>query len=114
MNRAVAENVVDRLVDTGARLSGTREQAVEEVHRMVKDDHIPGGKTASEVTRLRAAPPGHRCGLRTGEDIQSGPFYCGEPASLMGNSDGGTVYTCKGHDYILRRLHQETLEGERC
>ena len=87
--KSVAENVVDRLIDLGKLPPGHRERCVDEVHEMIKPDHIPGGGTVSTATNLRTAPPGYRCGVPTGEDIQSGPFFCGDPATLIADAEKG-------------------------
>jgi len=105
MNDTRARNIVRRLTDIGAISPGMpTKRLVDEVQAMTHDDYIPGGKTATSVTNLRAAPAGRRCGVRTGEDIQSGPFYCGAVATLMGDSDGGIVCACAGHESYLRQI----------
>lgn len=99
-----AENVVDRLIDIGAIPPTNRSQRVEEVHEMIKPDHIPGGGKVKTATNLRPAPAGNRCGARMGYDMQSGSFYCGDPATLMADTNGEIVCTCKRHESALKRI----------
>lgn len=107
----IAENVVDRLIDTGTIPPTNRGQCVKEVHEMIKPDHTPGGPTAKTAFNLRPAPAGNRCGARTGYDMQSGPFYCGDPATLMADiNNGGTVCTCKRHESALKRITKDEQE----
>jgi len=103
-DKARARNVVRRLADLGAIAPGSTERLTDEVHAMIRGDYIPGGKTATSATNIRPAAAGHRCGVSTGEDVQSGPFYCGKPATLTGDSEGGVVCACAGHESALRRI----------
>lgn len=99
-----ARGIVRRLSDIGAIAPGQTERVVDEVHGMIHDDFIPGGKVATSATNLRPAPAGNRCGVQTGDDIQSGPFYCGGVATLIGDTDGGVVCACARHESALRRI----------
>lgn len=103
-DKARARNVVRRLADLGEIVPGSTERLTDEVHAMIRDDYIPGGKTATSATNIRPSPAGHRCGVSTGEDVQSGPFYCGEPATLMGDFEGGVACACARHESALRRI----------
>ncbi len=105
MNRDRAKGIVQRLSDIGAITPGTQaERVIDEVHSMVHDDFIPGGKRVTSATNLRPAPAGNRCGIQTGNDIQSGPFYCGGTATLIGDTDDGIVCACARHESIIRRI----------
>lgn len=106
MSDTKARNIIQRLADIGAIVPGSQtEKLVSEVHAMTHDNHIPGGGYTYSATNLRPSPAGSRCGVRTGNDPQSGPFYCGGVATLMGDSlDGKFVYVCAGHEGVLRRI----------
>jgi hypothetical protein len=64
-------------------------------------DYIPGGKPV-DPSRLIFRPTSntgavHLCGVRTGEDIQSGPYYCGKVADWFATTADGTVAICDRH-----------------
>lgn len=101
-----ANNIVRRLTDIGAIALGVQTaRLVAEVDEMIRDDFIPGGGPALLATNLRTAPAGYRCGVQTGNDIQSGPYYCGDPGTLIGDCDGdGIVCACARHESALRRI----------
>lgn len=103
----LAEHIVERLTNIGAIQRGCMktDRIVGEVDRMICDDHIPGGPTATVIERVMRAPAGNRCGAHTGLDIQSGPIYCGEPATLQGvTPTGGLAWVCERHESIMREL----------
>ncbi len=65
-------------------------------------DYIPGGK--QPVPEPRALPwrpttelEIHHCGVRTGDDIQSGPYYCGAIADFVATVPNGLAAVCKKH-----------------
>ena len=103
-DRAMARNIVERLEDIGALAPGPRGRLVDEVDAMTRGDYVPGGDPAVSAANLRPAPAGHRCGVQTGDDLQSGPMYCGGVATLMGDSEGGVVCACARHESALRRI----------
>lgn len=108
MKNTQARNIIQRLIDIGAIVPGLQtERLVDEVQTIIHDDYIPGGKTVNSATNLRDAPAGKRCCFKIGEDLQSGPFYCGDPATLMGDTSGGIVYTCEKHEPVLRRIEKK-------
>lgn len=95
MKSTQARNIARRLMDIGAIAPGVQmKRLVDEIQEMTHDDYIPGGGTATSATNIRNSPAGKRCGVRTGEDIQSGPFYCGETATLIGDTSNGFVCVC--------------------
>lgn len=48
--------------------------------------------------------PLHRCTAITGHDCQSGPYYCGEPATVVGRIRGGNdVLFCPKHFRATRK-----------
>ncbi len=105
MSDAKARNIVRRLIDIGAIAPGAQmEWLVDEVHAMTRDDHILGGEVPTSATNLRVADAGCRCGVSTGYDIQSGPVYCGDIATLMGDAPGGAVCACARHESGLRQI----------
>jgi len=69
-------------------------------------DYIPNGKPA-DVSKLTFRPTLERgdlflCGVQTGDDIQSGPYFCGKPADWVAVSeDGGTAAVCDRHRHRL-------------
>jgi len=74
-------------------------------------DYIPGGKALSSdqieqlVFRETAEFEIYHCGTRTGEDIQSGPYYCGDIADFIARtSDGGVVAICGRHKRKMENM----------
>jgi len=64
-------------------------------------DYIPGGKRA-DISKLTFRPtPEHGdlflCGAQTGDDIQSGPYFCGKPADWVSVSPDGIAAVCDRH-----------------
>jgi hypothetical protein len=63
----------------------TKTEARRLVDRM--RDYVPGGKPIADPQTLPWRPTMeleiHHCGARTGEDIQSGPYYCGALADFV-------------------------------
>jgi hypothetical protein len=72
-------------------------------------DYIPGGKALSRdqlgqlVFRETAESEIYHCGTRTGNDIQSGPYYCGAIADFVAPVPGGIVAICDLHKWRLGR-----------
>ena len=104
-----AKNIAQRLVDIGVISPSLTEIELitNEIHKMIDDDYIPGGKRTISITNLQPAPTGNRCGVQVGNDAQSGPFYCGLPATLMGNSENGIVFACARHESVLECLEKK-------
>ena len=78
-------------------------------------DYIPGGKKpVSSPHTLQWRPTMeleiHHCGVQTGNDIQSGPYYCGAIADFVATVPEGTAAVCKKHH---ERLMQRDLERKR-
>jgi hypothetical protein len=67
-------------------------------------DYIPGGEPAYQATNLRKIEGYARCGASIGSDLQSGPFYCGDRATWMADSQGGFMCVCDRHKNILERI----------
>lgn len=69
-------------------------------------DYIPNGGPVHEVTDFRAVQLGEfgRCGIATGDDLQSGPIFCGARAAWAANGNGGIAYACERHKRLLERL----------
>lgn len=64
-------------------------------------DYIPGGKPV-DVLKLTFRPTHdhevHLCGTKTGDDIQSGPYYCGAVAEWVARTaEGHWVAVCDLH-----------------
>lgn len=63
-------------------------------------DYIPkGGLIPEKTLRFELIPPTHvyRCCQQTGNDMQSGPYYCGEIATYAAAVPGGHVALCDVH-----------------
>lgn len=66
-------------------------------------DYIPGGKALTRdqivqlVFRETTEIEIYHCGTRTGDDIQSGPYYCGDIADFVAPAPGGVVAVCARH-----------------
>lgn len=110
--RTVAENIVDRLGDLGVLAPSMRSRSIKEVERLTEPDYIPRGDPVDTCWNVRPAPAGERCGVRTGEDIQSGPYYCGKPATVIGDTDVGIVCACDHHAACLRRRAEAAADGD--
>ena len=112
----VEECVANELAARGLVAADKVGVVAQAVKPVVEPDFIPGGETVRRVDLLieQAKNPaafarlgGLRCCAQTGEDIQSGPTYCGQPATVVGITaqDGlRTVGTCDDHAHILRAL----------
>lgn len=87
-------------------------EAAAALEELLNEDYIPNGKRATAVENVRPAGPGMRCGVAVGNDIQSGPFYCGRPATVMADVPQVTkkpgvvplVCVCERHEQDLRAL----------
>lgn len=73
-------------------------------------DHIPAGEalTREQVARLVFRETSefeiYHCNMKTGDDIQSGPYYCGDVADFVAPGPGGGVVTlCRRHKRRLER-----------
>lgn len=71
--------------------------------RLVRD-YIPKGRrlTSSEAAQLRFRPTEehevHQCGRQVGDDIQSGPIFCGQLAEFIAEVDEHTIVVlCERH-----------------
>jgi hypothetical protein len=66
--------------------------------RITSLDYVPSGKKSpwSDTINWRGAIFG-RCVMIIGNDIQSGPIFCGKPALVMSDVKGGNgvVYLCE-------------------
>jgi hypothetical protein len=71
-------------------------------------DYIPGGKPVSNPQILQWRPTTeleiHHCGVQTGDDLQSGPYYCGALADFVAEVPEGTAAVCrKHHERLMNR-----------
>ena len=63
-------------------------------------DYIPKGKpvaVSSLTFRRMHEHELHLCGARTGNDIQSGPYYCGAIADWVSSTSDGLAAVCERH-----------------
>ena len=81
------------------------------IRELLKDlqrGYIPGGKRVRGPFEWKRLPDSAfclaglgfvpRCGTQTGDDIQSGPIYCGRIADFEGNDEeGNVVHSCEIH-----------------
>lgn len=74
------------------------------LEELLNEDYIPGGEWATAAENIRPADPGLRCGVATGRDIQSGPYYCGQPATIMADVPKARACACAEHEHVLRAL----------
>ncbi len=88
------------LAKTILGLSGYRVIRAESVKDIRYCDFIPRGESV-DITSLVFQPAGvdiNFCCQGVGNDIQSGPYYCGDIATVVAHIDtGGTVGLCKKH-----------------
>lgn len=70
-------------------------------------DFIPGKEWVDDPVDLRPPDGFYRCCVQTSNDIQSGPIYCGDRATLVADQrdrPGLTTAVCKRHERRLRDL----------
>lgn len=88
-------------------------EAAAALEEVLDEDYIPNGERATAAENIRPADPGMRCGVATGRDIQSGPYYCGQPATIMadvprtitpGITGKARVCACAEHEHVLHAL----------
>ncbi len=78
-------------------------------------DFVPRGKSANQARNVR--PVGGlklRCCYPTGDDIQSGPIYCGDRATLVADCEhpGQLLAVCARHEEAVRRMAKRTAEKD--
>lgn len=87
-----------------------------DIERILEGDYIPGGErvTPRDLVNVRDTDePEARCCTQTGNDIQSGPIYCGRPAVKVADvigKPGAIVCFCQGH---FKSVEYEIKLGER-
>lgn len=68
-------------------------------------DYIPGGKPVNVRSLIFRRTHEHEvllCGTKTGNDLQSGPYYCGAVADwAVVTGDGGTAAVCDRHAELI-------------
>jgi hypothetical protein len=87
--------------------SNSDEESARRIAKFMEGDSIPDDGDGNfsridrdDVTDVRPAEPGMRCHAVIGDDPQSGPLYCGDPAYLFcfHKSKNDTYYImCKMH-----------------
>lgn len=84
-----------------------------DVSKFLEGDYIPGGAKLDNLDRLYGRQPAtglERCGVQTGDDLQSGPMYCGDLAVATYRLDGipgACLCVCKRHDAPFKRRCEE-------
>lgn len=74
-----------------------------EVKRLLEEmrDYVPKGKPVDVAKLMFRRTHEHEillCGTRTGDDIQSGPYFCGAVADWVAvTSDDGLAAVCDKH-----------------
>jgi hypothetical protein len=94
----------DPLVLLGAGGDEVQQSLQDELAHYLEPDFIPKdirqGGGIEDMINVRPAPPLRRCLRITGDDLQSGPFYCGAPATVVADSKeqpGRTYVWCNAH-----------------
>lgn len=101
-----AEQVARCLRESG--LVADEQEVRKVVDGLLKPDYIPNGGPVREIeSEIFPAPSWTRCGCATGNDIQSGPIYCGDPAVVCFKSNGGLACACKRHESGFRRFYEQ-------
>lgn len=83
----------------------TIERMLDDLFGFMSEDFIPNGSIAGKISNARPVPEGcfGRCCRQVGDDIQSGPLYCGDRAVVMADAgEGKIVYACKQHEARFR------------
>jgi hypothetical protein len=77
-----------------------------ESKELLKEDYIPGGKRI-DITNIEFRRTEEhevfRCCAITGNDVQSGPFYCGSIAEWVCETDDGIVCVARGVTTLLKK-----------
>ena len=90
---------------TGHGMLGDVNQVEKVIEELTNPDYIPGGGPVRSVdSEIMSAPIDTRCGVAIGNDVQSGPYYCGEPATLCFVSGKNLACACSKHENALRVL----------
>ena len=102
-----ATNIVNTLVKHGIVIDREAAQAI--VERLTNPDFIPGGMPVRKVSNVRPNLGGYRCCFQTCEDVQSGPIYCGEAATLVADSErkGYIIAACSRHEDDLKAMQDQ-------
>lgn len=106
------ENLIEALITHGYLQEVDRENLLNFAKEVSKPDYIPNDKgVARKVKEIHLNKHGYRCGCQTGNDIQSGPIYCGRPAYIFafgvinGEQDKNLIVpVCKSHENRLFNL----------
>jgi len=98
------------------------EEAVKQglpVEELLDRDFIPGGKSVSldDLYDIEETDhPLHRCCVSVSHDIQSGPIFCGKPATITAKvkgDPGGAVHCCPAHTPEKLQAEKERREADR-
>lgn len=80
-----------------------------ELIRNWKRDYIPSGSPVRSICNLRPATGLERCSVAVGDEIQSGPLYCGELADVVADVSGKLrchIAACNRHKDSLEDLER--------
>jgi len=101
----LAEHVAIALAARGLVTKSNVNRAAKVIEELTDPDYIPNGKPVTSVdSEIEPAPIEARCGVKTGNDVQSGPYFCGEPAIVGFRSGEGYACACAKHESALRAL----------
>jgi hypothetical protein len=68
-------------------------------------DYIPGGARVADVKALTFRRTREDevilCGAQTGDDLQSGPCFCGKIAEWVARTSGGVAAICDRHAKLM-------------
>lgn len=76
---------------------------LKDLAKQLQRDYIPNGRRISrdEFSDLKFRRTEeyeiYQCGCQTGNDIQSGPIYCGRVADFLAETKEGVLAACKSH-----------------
>ncbi len=79
----------------------------------LETDFIPDGGPIKSISNIRETSLFYRCCLVIGNDIQSGPLYCGDRATIIADTDnpGFLIAACKRHEeYLQLRVDNDKPE----
>jgi len=102
MSKTVTQNIVETLQAEGLLPAANQAAAEKVVDELTRPNFIPGGPAVrmDQLVDWTRCEPGYRCCRQTGNDIQSGPYFCGDPAEAKArhkDDADAVVCTCRRH-----------------
>ncbi len=112
------DKAAELLLARGLLTAAALNEAKKLLYAFLHGDYIPkkpvGCRGVRDMVNLRPAPLGcgDRCANVVGDDLQSGPIYCGEPATVIADSkanDGAYYAMCPSHAPHLSVEEKQTV-----